>query len=243
MIHSGGEPPFAFQRAAAPPPSDPEDGGHRWFLRPVVLLVVVVGVGAVTALAWRIAPRRYTQPVEAAVRDHLSYRRVIRYHEELRLASEESGVDPYLLSAIMVSESSGRLGAVSSKGAMGLFQLSRTTATWRAEGLGLPVPTDEQLLSDPLLNARLGADNVAWLLDTFDGDVVRAMCAYNAGARRMKELAADEGGWEAWLATHERAGDSDILKHAFKIVRYRDEFRDRGLFEEDGGESNPEYGR
>jgi soluble lytic murein transglycosylase-like protein len=242
MTHSGGEPRFAFQPAATEPVSVPEKWGRRWFLRPVLLLVVVVGVGMVTALAWKIVPRKYTQPVEAAVRDHLSYRQVIRYHEEIWLASEESGVDPYLLSAIMVSESSGRPGAVSSKGAMGLFQLSRTTATWRAESLGLPTPTDEQLLSDPLLNARLGADNVAWLLDTFDGDVVRAMCAYNAGARRMKEIAADEGGWEAWRATHESAGDSDILKHAFKIVRYRDEFRERGLFEEDG-RSNPEDGR
>jgi soluble lytic murein transglycosylase-like protein len=238
MTHSAGEPPFAFQ-----PTADVPDRRRRWFLRPAALLVVILGVGAATALFWNVVPRKYTEQVEAAVRDHLSYQRVIRYREELRLASEESGVDPYLLSAIMVSESSGRLGAVSSKGAMGLFQLSRTTATWRAERLGLPTPTDEQLLSDPLLNARLGADNVAWLLDTFDGDVVRAMCAYNAGARRMKEIAADEGGWEAWRATHEVAGDSDILKHAFKIVRYRDEFRDRGLFEEDGGESNQKGGR
>jgi soluble lytic murein transglycosylase-like protein len=199
-----------------------------------LVLLVVIGGGAVAAMSWKGAPIEYVHKVEAAVRDHLSYRRVIRYRAELLVAADESGVDPYLLAGIIVAESSGRLGVVSHKGAMGLFQLSRTTATWRAEKLGLPVPTDEQLLSDPLLNARLGADNVAWLLDTFDGDVIRAMCAYNAGARRMKEIAADEGGWDAWRTIHEAAGDSDILKHAFKIVRYRDSFRERGLFEDDG---------
>jgi len=237
MIQSEGEPPFAFHSGATE--SGPPTPGRLRSPRTLVLLLVLVGGGAVTALSWEGAPGKYAHQVEAAVRDHLAYRRVKRYRAELLLAAEESDVDPCLLAGIIVAESSGRVGVVSHKGAMGLFQLSRTTATWRAEELGLPTPTDEQLLSDPLLNARLGADNVAWLLDTFDGDVVRAMCAYNAGARRMKEIAAEEGGWEAWRANHEAAADSDILKHAFKIVRYRDEFRERGLFEQDEETPNP----
>ena len=88
----------------------------------------------------------------------------------------------------MHSESSGRVGVVSPRGAMGLFQLSTVTAEWRAELMGLPRPTKEQLLSDALLNARLGADNMAWLLETFDGDELRALCAYNAGTGTLKRL-------------------------------------------------------
>jgi len=237
MTYTGGEPPLAFHPVAGPPDA-PLPRGRRWYLRPAMLVVVLVAVGAATTLAWKVVPGRYREPIQAAVRDHLAHRRVLRYSNEILAASEESGVDPYLLAGIVQAESSGRLGAVSNKGAMGLFQLSRTTATWRAEKLGIPAPSDDELLSDPLLNARLGADNVAWLLDTFDGDVVRAMCAYNAGARRMKEIAADEGGWEAWRAKHETAGDSDILNHAFKIVRFRDEFRANGLFEEDERREN-----
>ena len=93
----------------------------------------------------------------------------------------------------MVAESSGDVDAVSRAGAMGLFQLSRVTATWRAQELGIPEPSDEELLSDPLLNARLGADNIAWLLRTYDGDERRALCAYNAGARKLKLLCQAQG--------------------------------------------------
>ena len=178
----------------------------------------------------------YEAPIRAAARDYLSYRRVLRYRAVLRTAADESGVEPELLAAIMVKESSGKLDAVSNRGAMGLFQLSEITAAWRAETLGLEKPTREQLLSDPLLNARLGADNMAWLLRTFDGDELRALCAYNAGTGTLKKLTDAAGGWEAWRAKGERSGRSEILTYSQRVLRYRDEFRERGLFEEERAE-------
>jgi len=193
-------------------------------------------LGAIAAMAIGAAAV-YDRPIRAIraaasdyMRGHLAVHRVRRHADVLREASRESGVAPELLAGIMVAESSGDVDAVSSKGAMGLFQLSRVTAAWRAEELGLPAPTDEQLLSDPLLNARLGADNMAWLLRTYDGDVLRALCAYNAGARRLKRLTEEAGGWEAWRDEHLEAGDSRILEYAERVLRYRDEFRQRRIF-------------
>jgi hypothetical protein len=149
--------------------------------------------------------------------------------------------------ALMIAESSGRVGARSSANALGLFQLTMTSAKWRAQVLGLPEPTEEQLLSDPLLSARLGADNLAWLLDTYDGDVERALCAYNAGARRMKELSDAAGGWQRWRDERERSGGSEILAYAHKVLHTRDELRGRGFFpefyteeDEPSGERKPE---
>lgn len=201
-------------------------------LRPSRALVLLVIASAVLGGAL-LLHSEYEAPIRAAARDYLSYRRVLRYQDVLRAAADESGVEAELLAAIMVSESSGRLDVVSKKGAMGLFQLSEVTATWRAELLGLEKPSREQLLSDPLLNARLGADNMAWLLRTFDGNELRALCAYNAGIGTLKKLTDAAGGWEAWRAKGEASGRSEILAYGKRVLRYRDEFRERGLFEEE----------
>jgi len=205
-----------------------------------VLLLAVLGVAGL--LAWR-SYATLEEPIREVARDYLALRRVQRHHDVLRAAGEESGVDPHLLAALMVCESSGRVDAVSKAGALGLFQLSTVTAEWRAENLGLEKPTREQLLSDALLNARLGADNLAWLLRTFDGDELRALCAYNAGARKLKRLTDAEGGWEAWRAKGEESGRSEILAYAERVLRMRDDFLRRGLFEKErerGETSTPE---
>jgi len=182
-------------------------------------------------LGW-FAWREYEAPVRAAVRDYLSFQRVEGYEDVLRVAALESDVDPCLLAAVMIVESGGRISVRSSAGALGLFQLSPTSAKWRAQELGLPEPTEEGLLSDPLLNTRLGADNLAWLLRTYDGDVERALCAYNAGARRLKQLTDAAGGWERWREERERAGTSSILAYAHRVLHYRDELLARGFFGE-----------
>lgn len=195
-------------------------------LVPGVLLLAAAG-----GLGW-MAWREVGPPVRAAVRDYLSFRRVEAYEDVLRLAALESGVDPCLLAAVMIAESGGRPGVRSRAGALGLFQLTLVSARWRAQELGLPEPSEEDLLTDPLLNARLGADNLAWLLDTYDGDVERALCAYNAGARRMKEITEAAGGWERWRDERTRSGSSAILAYAHRVLHYRDELFARGFFAE-----------
>jgi soluble lytic murein transglycosylase-like protein len=106
------------------------------------------------------------------------------------------------------------------------------SARWRASELGLPEPSEAELLSDALLNARLGADNLAWLLATYDGDAERALCAYNAGARRLKEITSAAGGWERWRDERQRTGTSAILSYARKVLHLRDELYERGYFGE-----------
>jgi soluble lytic murein transglycosylase len=124
------------------------------------------------------------------------------------------------------------VAARSSAGALGLFQLTLTSARWRAELLGLPEPSEAELLSDPLLNARLGADHLDWLLETYDGDVERALCAYNAGPRRLKEIVEAAGGWERWRDERTASGTSQILNYAHRVLHYRDELLERGYFPE-----------
>lgn len=196
--------------------------------RAILLGLSLLLVGALVWRSWRA----YEAPVRAAVRDYLSFRRVEHFEDVLRVAALESEVDPCLLAAVMIAESSGRLGARSSAGALGLFQLTLTSARWRASLLGLPEPSEEALLTDPLLNARLGADHLRWLLDTYEGDIERALCAYNCGPRRLKEINAAEGGWERWREARARSGTSQILAYAHRVLHYRDELFQRGFFPE-----------
>lgn len=203
-------------------------GGLRGLL---ALLPLVLCLGW---LGWIALDRTgVKRGIEAAARDFVAYQRVRSYREELLFAARESGVDAYLLAGVLWVESSGRIDAVSSAGALGLFQLKPITFEWRAELMGLPIPTAEEILSDALLSARIGADNIAWLLDTYDGEVERALLAYNAGPGRLSQLEDAAGGWRAFRDARRAAGDSQLFAYADKVLRYAEMFRSDAILDAD----------
>ncbi|HET6518780.1 MAG TPA: lytic transglycosylase domain-containing protein, partial [Geminicoccaceae bacterium] len=94
--------------------------------------------------------------------------------------------EPALLLAIARQESQFDGLAVSTAGARGLLQLMPGTAKGVAERLGEPFSL-ARLGSDPEYNARLGAHYLRMQLSRFDGDLVLALAAYNAGPQRVSE--------------------------------------------------------
>lgn len=198
--------------------------GKRW-ARVLALLAVVA------AVLWWQRPR-----IEPPLRLHLSVPRVLEREPELRAAAAETGLDVELLAAVMLMESSGRVGARSSKGALGLFQLMPGTAADMARALGLPEPTEHELLTDGALNARLGARYLAELVLRFgraeleETDVEPALVAYNTGPARLERLVEQSGGWDAWRGERARAGDSSLLAYAARVLRARDFYREHRLF-------------
>ncbi len=203
----------------------------HWGLRLFLLLGVGAGI-------WLLATNQWRGVVQAA-KEYPAMRRVESHKEVILEASRESRVDPYLLAGIMFAESSGRVSVKSKVGACGLFQLRLPTARERARVLGLAEPDEDDLLTDALLNARLGADYFAWLLDRNGNDVERALIAYNTGPTRLARWAKEAGGYEEWLRERRDAGNSDVLAYADKVQRFRERFRERGLFvEERGGDED-----
>lgn len=96
------------------------------------------------------------------------------YAAAVEQLAEVHQISPVLLEALVWQESRWRAGARSSAGAIGLAQLMPGTA--RELGVD-PL--------DPNANLAGGARYLRQQLDRFDGDVERALAAYNAGPGRV----------------------------------------------------------
>lgn len=85
-------------------------------------------------------------------------------------AAARYGVDPNLAKAVAWQESRGKQSAVSSVGALGIFQLMPSTAA----GLGVDPTIQSQ-------NIDGGVKYLSQLLTKYNGDTTLALAAYNAG--------------------------------------------------------------
>lgn len=94
-----------------------------------------------------------------------------KYEQLINDAAEKYDLPPNLIAAQIQQESGGKTDAVSSKGAGGLMQIMPATA----KDLGV---TD---VHDPAQNIEGGAKYMRQMLDRYDGDVTKALAAYNAG--------------------------------------------------------------
>lgn len=93
-------------------------------------------------------------------------------------------IDPYLLAALIRQESSFETTATSRAGARGFMQLMPATA--RDVARRLRVPWNETTFGVADANVHIGAAHFAGLLRQFDGNIVAALAAYNAGGSRAR---------------------------------------------------------
>ncbi len=99
------------------------------------------------------------------------------FHSIIQEASDRYQVDPELIRAIIMAESSNNPRAISRKGARGLMQLMPATA----KALGV------EDSFDPENNIYGGVRYFRQLLDRFDGDTKIALAAYNAGSSKVRQ--------------------------------------------------------
>ncbi len=93
---------------------------------------------------------------------------MMKYAERVSL---REGVDPALVKAVMKAESNFKYHVVSRKGAKGVMQL-----------LPASFPgVDEEEMMDPIKNIELGVKHLKKLLKKYNGNVMLAVAAYNAG--------------------------------------------------------------
>jgi soluble lytic murein transglycosylase len=109
--------------------------------------------------------------------------------------ARRNGLDPALVAAVIQVESHFDPFAVSSAGACGLMQLMPPTARWLLEKGSEPRQIRPAHLFNPVLNIELGTGYLAHLMSRFDGDLTRALIAYNAGPRIARSLQRGSSSW------------------------------------------------
>jgi soluble lytic murein transglycosylase len=103
----------------------------------------------------------------------------LRHEDVIRQQSREKDVDAALIAAVIYSESKFS-DSTSSAGARGLMQITPEAAN-EIERLSGGTTFKLKDLGDPEINIRYGTFLLRELLDRYDGDVVAALAAYNAG--------------------------------------------------------------
>ncbi|MDY7031261.1 MAG: lytic transglycosylase domain-containing protein [Thermodesulfobacteriota bacterium] len=120
-------------------------------------------------------------PLEATEEDSSSFCRGEEceplFQPIIHKACNRYKVDPALVKAVIMAESSYNPRAVSKKGAKGLMQLMPETA----DSLGV------NDMFDPEQNINGGVKYLKQLLDKYDGDVHLALAAYNAGSKKVRK--------------------------------------------------------
>ncbi|HHW49215.1 MAG TPA: lytic transglycosylase domain-containing protein [Clostridiaceae bacterium] len=110
----------------------------------------------------------------------------LKYKDVVYKHAVEFNIDPYLVFAIIKAESSFNPNAVSSKGAVGLMQISETTGKWGAENLNMDNYSVSDLY-DPEINIRIGCWYLSRLMKEFDFQLDLVVAAYNGGSGNVNE--------------------------------------------------------
>lgn len=103
-----------------------------------------------------------------------------KYEEYVEKYAEENNIDPLLIFSIIKAESNFKENAKSSSGAVGLMQLMEETAKEIAESMNEPISEKEDL-KEAETNIKIGIKYYSILQKNYDGNMLLALTAYNAG--------------------------------------------------------------
>lgn len=112
------------------------------------------------------------------------------YPELIKASAAEFSLDPYLVTAVAHTESSGDPNAVSHAGAAGLMQIMPDTGAWIAGKLDIADYTQDSLFN-PAQSIRFGCWYLRFLHDRYAADQVKYVAAYNAGHGNVDDWLKD----------------------------------------------------
>jgi soluble lytic murein transglycosylase len=144
-----------------------------------LLTIVVLAVGVVLLLP---LIRRAVQHFELP----------LQYASIIREQSAQKHLDPALVAAVIYAETRFR-PRTSPTGAEGLMQIEPATAKFlahRSGGYAFNVAD----LGSPSVNIAYGSYYLRYLIDHYNGKVVLALAAYNAGQTNVDKWVARQGG-------------------------------------------------
>lgn len=187
----------------------------------LALILLIVGSVSITRTYLAHQEERRRMEAEAAERaQHPLY-----YADTITAYADAQELDPALVAAVILCESSYDPKAESRLGARGLMQLMPDTAEWVAHKLGEDgADYSFDNLYDPQTNIRFGTWYLGYLSRRFDGDATKIVCAYHAG----------QGNVDSWLKNPQYSSDGvtldviptqDTATYASRVLRARDIYR------------------
>lgn len=105
----------------------------------------------------------------------------LEYKDEVLEYSQKYNLDPYLVFAVINTESGFDKHATSSKNARGLMQITESTAKEVNEITNSVDSLDEENIYNEDINIELGCQYLASLISRYNGNYYLAICSYNAG--------------------------------------------------------------
>ena len=154
------------------------------FKRILIILIAII----VVYLGMIFAMKKYVYPY--------------KYAEYINKYSEEYKLDPYLVLAVIKTESNFDKTAVSKKDAKGLMQIMDTTGEWVAKELNINyfMPS---MLFDPDINIKMGCWYLKNLQGEFNNNLDLVLAAYNGGSGNVNK----------WLSFEEYSSDGENLDY------------------------------
>lgn len=136
-------------------------------------------------------------------RKYLEQTHPLRYSDLIERYARERQLDPYLVYAVVKTESGFDEKAVSSQGARGLMQLMEDAFDWVKFRMGDTQDTTYDDMYNAEDNLRYGTYMLMLLMEEYDNNVRTTMAAYHAGRGQINK----------WLADSEYSEDGNNLKH------------------------------
>ena len=141
----------------------------------------------------------------------------LRHEDIIRQQAKQKDVPPDLIAGIIYAESRFR-DQESHAGARGLMQVTPQTAVLIEDLSGGSTFVADDL-SDPDINIRYGTFYLRHLLDKFDGNLIAALAAYNAGETNVA----------AWGGAGLRQDDirfEETRDYVDEVLEKRDDYRE-----------------
>ena len=189
----------------------------------LTLALILLIVGSVSITRTYLAHQEERRRLEAEAAERAQH--PLYYADTITAYADAQGLDPALVAAVILCESSYDPKAESRLGARGLMQLMPDTAEWVAHKLGEDgADYSFDNLYDPQTNIRFGTWYLGYLSRRFDGDATKIVCAYHAG----------QGNVDSWLKNPQYSSDGvtldviptqDTATYASRVLRARDIYR------------------
>lgn len=189
----------------------------------LTLALILLIVGSVSITRTYLAHQEERRRLEAEAAERAQH--PLYYADTITAYADAQELDPALVAAVILCESSYDPKAESRLGARGLMQLMPDTAEWVAHKLGEDgADYSFDNLYDPQTNIRFGTWYLGYLSRRFNGDATKIVCAYHAG----------QGNVDSWLKNPQYSSNGvtldviptqDTATYASRVLRARDIYR------------------